>query len=46
MAGGNARVSPVMYYSKDGQVRAAGAETERDEMDVIAEEEGLVRTEW
>ncbi len=35
-----------MYYNKDGQVRAAGAETERDGMDIIAEEEDLVKTEW
>lgn len=35
-----------MYYSKDGQVRAAGAETERDGMDIVAEEEDWVKTEW
>lgn len=35
-----------MYYSKDGRVRAAGAETERDGIDIIAEEEEWVMAEW
>lgn len=46
IAGGNAKIPSVMYYSKDGRVRAAGAETERDGMDIVAEEEDWVKTEW
>ncbi|KAF9444527.1 hypothetical protein P691DRAFT_736327 [Macrolepiota fuliginosa MF-IS2] len=46
MAGGNAKIPSVMYYSKDGHVRAAGAETERDGIDIIAEERNWVKTEW
>ncbi len=46
MAGGNAKIPTVLYYSRDGHVRAAGAETERDGIDIIAEEEDWVKTEW
>lgn len=35
-----------MYYDKGGNVRAAGAETERDGMDIIAQEEGWDKTKW
>jgi hypothetical protein len=35
-----------MYYGSDGLVHAAGAETERDGIDIIAEEEGWAKAEW
>jgi hypothetical protein len=35
-----------LYYDKNGTVRAAGADAERDGIDDIAEEEGWVKTEW
>lgn len=46
MAGGNVKIPSVMYYSKDGRVRAAGAEAERDGMDIVAGERDWVKTEW
>ncbi|KXN86015.1 Heat shock 70 kDa protein 12B [Leucoagaricus sp. SymC.cos] len=45
-ADGNAKIPSILYYGKDGGVRAAGAETERDGMDIIAEEENWVKAEW
>jgi hypothetical protein len=35
-----------MYYDKDGEVRAAGAEAIREEMVAMKEEEGWVSTPW
>ncbi|KAF9444526.1 hypothetical protein P691DRAFT_736323 [Macrolepiota fuliginosa MF-IS2] len=46
MAGGNAKIPSMMYYSQDGQVRAAGTEAERDGVDIIAEEEEWIKVEW
>ncbi|KAF9444306.1 hypothetical protein P691DRAFT_712054 [Macrolepiota fuliginosa MF-IS2] len=46
MAGGNAKIPSVMYYGKDGRVRAAGAEAERDGVEIIAEEEEWIKVEW
>ncbi|KAF9444529.1 hypothetical protein P691DRAFT_736332 [Macrolepiota fuliginosa MF-IS2] len=46
MAGGNAKIPSVMYYGKDGRVRAVGAEAERDGVDIIAEEEEWIKVEW
>ncbi|KAF9444305.1 hypothetical protein P691DRAFT_807545, partial [Macrolepiota fuliginosa MF-IS2] len=46
MAGGNAKIPSMMYYSQDGRVRAAGTEAERDGVDIIAEEEEWIKVEW
>jgi len=46
LAGGNAKIPSVLYYDKCGKVRAAGADTERDGMDIIAEDEKWDKAEW
>jgi hypothetical protein len=46
MAGRSAKIPSVLYYGKDGSIRAAGAETERDGIEIKAEEEGWVKAEW
>ncbi|TEB37947.1 hypothetical protein FA13DRAFT_1751822 [Coprinellus micaceus] len=44
--GGDCKIPSLMYYDKDGEVRAAGAEAIREEMVAMKEEEGWVSTPW
>jgi hypothetical protein len=46
VTGANAKIPSVLYYDKDGNVRAAGAETECNSMVIIAEEEKWVKVNW
>lgn len=42
----NAKIPSIIYYGKDGSVRAIGAEADREGVDMIAEEEEWVKVEW
>lgn len=42
---GDTKIPSVMYYSKEGEVVAAGAEAETSETLVKAEDEGWTRVE-
>ncbi|KAJ3568178.1 hypothetical protein NP233_g5879 [Leucocoprinus birnbaumii] len=46
MSGGNAKIPSVLYYDKTGKVCAAGAEAERDGIDILAEEGNWFKAEW
>ncbi|TFK21094.1 hypothetical protein FA15DRAFT_646069 [Coprinopsis marcescibilis] len=43
---GASKIPTVMYYDKDGVVRAAGAETLKDGMQDQAEDQGWTKSEW
>ncbi|KAF5355161.1 hypothetical protein D9756_005596 [Leucocoprinus leucothites] len=45
-AGGDAKIPSIMYYDQNGRMRAAGAEAEREGIEIMAEEEGWVKTKW
>ncbi|EKM77785.1 hypothetical protein AGABI1DRAFT_121858 [Agaricus bisporus var. burnettii JB137-S8] len=45
-SGGDAKVPTVIYYDQVGGVGAIGAETEREDMDTLAEEYHWVKAEW
>ncbi|KAF5354269.1 hypothetical protein D9756_006964 [Leucocoprinus leucothites] len=44
--GGDAKVPTVVYYDSDGTPRALGAETEREEIETLAEESQWAKAEW
>lgn len=43
---GDSKIPTVLYYDKDGNVRAAGAEARSSAMELIAEDEDLTFVEW
>lgn len=43
--GGDAKVPTVIYYGPDNSPRAIGADTEREGLDVIAED-SWIKAEW
>lgn len=43
---GDFKIPTVLYYTQDGNVRAAGAEACSSEMELIAEDEDLILVEW
>ncbi|XP_006460476.1 hypothetical protein AGABI2DRAFT_192172 [Agaricus bisporus var. bisporus H97] len=42
----NAKIPSIIFYDKDGLVRAIGAEADRDGIEMIAEEEEWEKVEW
>lgn len=46
MAGGTAKLPSIIYYDKNGKVRAVGAEAEGDNVEVTADEENWHKVEW
>ncbi|KXN92817.1 hypothetical protein AN958_05794 [Leucoagaricus sp. SymC.cos] len=42
----NAKIPSILYYDKNGRVCVAGAETEEEGMDIMADEEGWVKAKW
>jgi hypothetical protein len=44
--GGACKIPTVIYYDRGGKVRAVGAETMREDIHEIAEDENWVKTEW
>ncbi|KAF7783241.1 hypothetical protein Agabi119p4_2617 [Agaricus bisporus var. burnettii] len=45
-AGGTAKLPSIIYYDKNGKVRAVGAEAEGDNVEVTADEENWHKVEW
>ena len=45
-ASGSPKIPSIIYYDKNGKMRAAGAETQLDNITETAEDEGWVRVEW
>ncbi|KAI4518304.1 hypothetical protein K525DRAFT_208879 [Schizophyllum commune Loenen D] len=45
-AGGDSKISSVLFYDRYGQVRAVGAETLQEDVILRASDEGWVRSEW
>ena len=45
-AGGDSKIPSVLLYDKQGNVRAAGAETLQEDIMEIAFEEGWFKSEW
>ncbi|KAI0701306.1 hypothetical protein BC835DRAFT_1404545 [Cytidiella melzeri] len=43
---GDFKIPSVLWYTQDGQVRAAGAEARAPKMTLIAEDEDLILVEW
>ncbi|KXN81407.1 Heat shock 70 kDa protein 12A [Leucoagaricus sp. SymC.cos] len=46
LAGGDAKVPTVIYYTENGTVGAIGAETEREGFDALVEDSSWVKAEW
>ncbi|KAF9465200.1 hypothetical protein BDZ94DRAFT_415553 [Collybia nuda] len=44
--GGDSKIPSILYYDKDGEVRAVGAEATREEILEMAEDEGWTKAEW
>ncbi|KAF8984611.1 hypothetical protein BDQ17DRAFT_1548799 [Cyathus striatus] len=44
--GRDSKIPTIMYYDKNGNVCAAGAEAIGEEIDEVAEDEGWVKVEW
>jgi stage V sporulation protein SpoVS len=43
---GSSKIPTVIYYDKEGNVRAVGAEAVREGIHEIASDEGWVKAEW
>lgn len=43
---GSSKIPTVLYYDKDGAVRAVGAETLTEGIFEMAEEAGWIKVEW
>jgi hypothetical protein len=43
---GDHKIPTILWYTKEGQVRAAGAEAGKDTMIFAAEKENLIFVEW
>ncbi|KAG5651585.1 hypothetical protein H0H81_008139 [Sphagnurus paluster] len=44
--GGSSKIPTILYYDRDGNVRAVGAESMRESLRDTIEEEGWVKVEW
>ena len=44
--GGDSKIPTVLYYDKEGEVRAVGAEATQDDFIEEAEDNEYVRVEW
>ena len=43
---GDFKIPSILWYTQDGQVRAAGAEARDTAMRLVAEDEDLIFVEW
>ncbi|KAG6885090.1 hypothetical protein C0993_005973 [Termitomyces sp. T159_Od127] len=44
--GGDSKIPTIIYYDRQGNVRAVGAEALREDLEITIEEEGWIKAEW
>jgi nitrate reductase cytochrome c-type subunit len=44
--GGASKIPTIIYYDREGKVRAVGAEATSEAVELTAEEEGWTKAEW
>jgi hypothetical protein len=45
-SGGDCKIPSILYYDRQGKVKAVGAEAVREGIEGIAEEQGWTKVEW